>query len=105
MVLTNFKKSFSLQLRVSLLQLLISNVHLGHKRKFSHNEIRPFLLGYRHDIHILNLNYTLHQFKLLSYFLINIISAREKFLIVKDRDVCQLKEAIKIKNVFYFDKK
>ena len=105
MILNNFKKPFSLNIKLNLLQLLVSNIHLGHTRKFSNSQIKPFLLGQRHNIYILNVNYTLHQFKLLSTFLINIISFREKLLIVKDRDVCQLRNSIKIKNVFYFDKK
>ncbi len=105
MTLNNFKKSFSLNLKLSLLQLLVSNVHLGHTRKCSNSKIKPFLLGHRNDIYLLNVNYTLQQFKLLSTFLINIISLRQKFLIVKDRDSCQFKDSIKIKNVFYFDKK
>ena len=85
--------------------MLISNVHLGHKKKFLNVKIKPYLLGYRSNIYILNLTYTLVQFKILTSLIINLISLRQKLLVVKDRDLFNFREFLELKNVFYYDKK
>lgn len=103
--LNHFKRPFSLNIKLNIAQMLISNVHLGHTKKFSSVKIKPFLLGYRNDVYILNLSYTINQFKLVSNLIINLISLRQKLLVIKDRDIFNFKELLKLPNVFFFDKK
>lgn len=98
-------KSLTLNLKLNVSQMLISNVHLGHKKKFLNVKIKPYLLGYRSNIYILNLTYTLVQFKILTSLIINLISLRQKLLVVKDRDLFNFREFLELKNVFYYDKK
>ena len=98
-------KSLILNLKLNISQLLIANVHLGHKKRFLNVKIKPYLLGYRSNIYILNLTYTLLQFKTLTGLIVNLISLRQKLLIVKDRDLFKFRELLELKNVFYYDKK
>ena len=97
--------SLSLNLKLNISQMLLANVHLGHRKKFLDIKIKPYLLGYRSNIYILNLTYTLLQFKILVALIVNLISLRQKFLIVKDRDLFKFREFLKLRNVFYYDKK
>ena len=103
--LNNFTRPFSLNIKLNVAQMLVSNVHLGHTKKFSSVKIKPFLLGYRNNIYILNVSYTLNQIKLISALIINIISLRQKLLIIKDRDFFNFKMMLRLPNVFFFDKK
>ena len=48
---------------------------------------------------------TLNQIKLISALIINIISLRQKLLIIKDRDFFNFKMMLRLPNVFFFDKK
>lgn len=98
-------KSFTLYLKLNISQMVSSNVHLGHQKNFLDVKIKPFLLGYRSNIYILNLSYTLLQFKILIAFIINLISLRQKILIVKDRDYLNFRPLLAVRNVFYYDKK
>jgi len=98
-------KSLSLNLKLNISQMLIANVHLGHKKRFLNVKIKPYLLGYRANTYILNLTYTLLQFKILTALIINLISFRQKILIVKDRDLFKFRDFLELKNVFYYDKK
>jgi ribosomal protein S2 len=97
--------SLSLNLKLNISQMLLANVHLGHRKKFLDIKIKPYLLGDRSNIYILNLTYTLLQFKILVALIVNLISLRQKFLIVKDRDLFKFREFLKLRNVFYYDKK
>ena len=101
----SFTRPFSLNIKLSVSQMLISNVHLGHTKKFSNVKIKPFLLGYRNNVYILNVSYTLNQIKLVSALVINLISFRHKLLIIKDRDFFNFKMTVRLPNVFFFDKK
>jgi ribosomal protein S2 len=103
--LNNFTRPFSLNIKLNVSQMLISNVHLGHTKKFSNVKIKPFLLGYRNNIYILNVAYTLNQIKLISALIINLVSLRQKLLVIKDRDFFNFKTILRLPNVFFFDKK
>lgn len=85
--------------------MLLSNVHIGHTCRFLNVKIKPFLLGYRNDIHIINITYTSFQFKLVINFLINIFSLRQKVLIIRELDFFNFSRTLQLKNIFYYDKK
>lgn len=91
--------------RLTLNQLLLSNVYLGTKSNFFNVRVKPFLLGSRTGSYIINLSFTYLQFKILINLIINIVSYRQKILIVKDLDFYDLKASLLLKNVFYYDKK
>lgn len=95
-------------LRLTINQLILSNVYLGDSYYFINIKIKPFLLGYKNSYHIINLSFTQMQFKILMGFLVNIISLRQNILIVKELDVFNLKASFDedtIENVFFYDKK
>ncbi len=98
-------KSFDLNLKLTIHQMLMSNVHVGHTRQFLNIKIKPYLLGHRNNIYILNISQTSTQFKILINVLMNLISTRQKLLIVKDRDVFNFQQSLNLKNVYYYDKK
>jgi ribosomal protein S2 len=94
-----------MNLKLTLNQMLLSNVHIGHTCRFLNVKIKPFLLGYRNDIHIINITHTSFQFKLVINFLINIFSLRQKLLIVRELDFFDFARTLQLKNIFYYDKK
>ena len=99
-------KHFSnLTLKLTINQMLLSNVHIGHTKKFLNVSIKPYLLGKRNNIYILNVMHTGFQFKLLINFLINIIAMRQKFLIIKDRDIFNFRKLLNLNNIYFYDKK
>lgn len=85
--------------------MLLSNVHLGHTSRFLNTKIKPFLLGYRNNIHILNISFTSFQFKLLLNLIINLTSLRQKILLVNDKSFFNFRSLLRLKNIFYVDKK
>lgn len=85
--------------------MLLSNIHIGHTCRFLNVKIKPFLLGYRNDVHIINITYTSFQFKLVINFLINIFSLRQKLLIIRELDFFDFPKTLQLKNIFYYDKK
>ncbi len=98
-------KSLNLNLKLTINQMLVSNIHVGHTRRFLNVKIKPYLLGHRNNIYILNISHTSAQFKILINILINLISTRQKLLIIKDRDVFNFRDSLNLKNVFFYDKK
>lgn len=100
-----YKNLANLTLKLTLNQMLISNVHVGHTKKFLNVRIKPYLLGVRHNVYILNIVRTSFQFKLFINLIINIISLRQKLLIIKERDVYNFRNLLNVKRVYYSDKK
>ena len=53
-------KSLNLNLKLTINQMLMSNVHVGHTRRFLNVKVKPYLLGYRNkqkdDTHFLLYN-------------------------------------------------
>lgn len=92
-------------IKLTLNQLLLSNVHVGNISKFLNVKIKPFLLGKKNNTYILNISFTSIQLKLFINILINLISFRQKLLIVKDRDYFNFSSLLKLKNIYYYDKK
>jgi ribosomal protein S2 len=95
----------NLNLKLTINQMLNSNIHIGHTKRFLNVGIKPYLLGSRNNIYILNITKTPFQFKLFINILINLISLRQKLLIVKDRDVFNFKRLLNLKQVYYSDRK
>ena len=91
--------------RLTLNQLLLSNVYLGTKSNFFTVRVKPFLLGSRTGSYVINLSFTYLQFKILINLIVNIVSHRQKILIVKDLDFYNLAPSLLLKNIFYYDKK
>lgn len=94
-----------MNLKLTLNQMLLSNVHIGHTCRFLNVQMKPFILGYRSGIHIINISFTNFQFKIFINFLINIFSLRQKLLILKELDFFNFSNYLNLKNVFYYDKK
>jgi len=97
--------SANLNLKLTINQMLMSNLHIGHTRKFLNANVKPYLLGTRNNINILNVTKTPFQFKLFINILINISSLRQKVLIVKDRDIFGFNELLNMSSVYYYNKK
>ena len=95
----------NLNLKLTINQMLTSNIHIGHTKRFLNVGIKPYLLGSRNNIYILNIAKTPFQFKLFINILINLVSLRQKLLIVKDRDVFNFKRLLNLKQVYYSDRK
>jgi ribosomal protein S2 len=100
-----YKNTINLGLKLTIDQMLMSNVHLGHTKKFLNVHIKPYLLGSRNNIYILNVVHTAVQFKLIINIIINLISLRQKLLIIKERDVFNFRKLLNVKHTFYSDKK
>lgn len=92
-------------LRLTINQLVLSNVYMGDNYQFINTKIKPFLLGYKNGYHIINLSFTCIQIKLLINILINLVSLRQKILIVKDLDFFNLTIFLNYNNVFFYNKK
>lgn len=99
------KSSLNLNLKLTINQMLLINMHVGHSKKFLNGKVKPYLLGVRNNINILNISQSPFQFKLLINILINLVSLRNKILIVKDRDLFNFRNLLNLKNVYYYDKK
>jgi ribosomal protein S2 len=99
------KSSLNLNLKLTINQMLLINMHVGHSKKFLNGKVKPYLLGVRNNINILNISKSPFQFKLLINILINLVSLRNKILIVKDRDLFNFRNLLNLKNVYYYDKK
>ena len=69
--------SANINLKLTINQMLMSNLHIGHTRKFLNSNVKPYLLGTRNNINILNITKTPFQFKLF----INILILEVEFLV------------------------
>lgn len=96
---------YSLNLQLSIEQLLIVNAHLGHTCKFLNIKIKPYLIGQRANIYLINVSHTAQQFKVFLNVLINLFSLRKKLLIVKDFTFFDFKVIMSNSYIYYYDKK
>ena len=96
---------YSLNLQLSVEQLLLVNAHLGHVRKFLSVKIKPYLIGQRANIYLINVLYTADQFRVFLNVLINLFCLRQKLLIVKDLVFFDFKSIMDNSNIYYYDKK
>ena len=42
--------SANLNLKLTINQMLMSNLHIGHTRKFLNSNVKPYLLGTRNNV-------------------------------------------------------
>ena len=91
--------------RLTISQLMLSNIYLGDNFAFVNIKIKPFLLGYKNGYHLINLSFTQIQFKIVLKVIINLIINRQKILIVKNNDFYNLNYYFNNKNVFFYIKK
>ena len=97
--------SYSLNLQLSIEQLLVVNAHLGHTRKFLSIKVKPYLIGQRANIYLINISNTAYQFKILLNVLVNLFSLRKKLLIIKDFAFFDFKLIMSNPLIYYYDKK
>ena len=95
----------NLNLKLTINQMLNSNIHLGHTKRFLNVGVKSYLLGSRNNLYVLNVSKTPFQFKLFINILINLISVRQKLLIIKDRDVYNFRCLLNLKQIYYSDRK
>lgn len=98
---SNIDQSFKL----TMSQMIISNLYLGTNNEYVSGAVKPFLLGKRNGFYIINLSFTYLQLKVLINFIMNIVSLRRKILIVKENDMFNLNLLVNYSNIFYYDKK
>jgi ribosomal protein S2 len=100
-----FLNFYSLNLQLSIDQLLVVNAHLGHARKFLSTQIKPYLVGRRINIYLLNISQTVNQLKVFLSVLINLFSLRHKLLIIRDFNFFDFRSVMVNSNIYYYDKK
>jgi len=91
--------------KLTMGQMILSNIYLGTNNEYISSAVKPFLLGKRNGFYIINLSFTYLQFKVLINFIMNIVSLRRKLLIVKENDMFNLNLLVNYSNIFYYDKK
>ena len=96
---------YSLNVQLSVEQLLIVNAHIGHTRKFLNIKVKPYLMGQRANIYLINVSYTSQQFKIFLNVLINLFSLRKTLLIIKDFTFFDFKVIMSNSYIYYYDKK
>lgn len=67
---------------VTMRQMLEAGVHFGHQKRFWNPKMAPYIFGVRHQIHIINLEYTLALYKDAVNFLGGIAAKKGKVLFV-----------------------
>ena len=100
-----YKNSSNLNLTLTVDQMLMSNIHIGHTKKFLNVKVKPYLLGSRNNIYILNILNTSSQFKTFINLIINLVSLRHRILVVKDRDLFNFRHMLKLNNIYFYDQK
>lgn len=67
---------------ISMRDLLEAGVHFGHQARYWNPKMAPYIYGARHNIHIINLEYTLPIFRDVLGFIEAIAKKRGKILFV-----------------------
>lgn len=67
---------------VTMRQMLEAGVHFGHRTRFWHPKMRPYIFGERNKIHIINLEKTLPLFNEAMQFVRKLAANRGKLLFV-----------------------
>jgi hypothetical protein len=92
-------------LKLTINQLVLSNVYIGANTDFYNLALKPFLLQIESNFVIFNLKYTYWSLKLLVSFVIKIFSSTQKILIVNNSEFFRFTFLLKYKNIMYYDKK
>lgn len=91
--------------RLTVKQLILSNVYFGTSSLFLNKKIKPYLLGIKGTNYIFNLSFTFLQFKQLVAVILNMVSHRQKILVVKNVNFYKFVDQLLINNLFYYEKK
>lgn len=91
--------------RLTVKQLINSNIYLGASSLFLNTKIKPYLLGIKGTNYVFNISFTFLQLKQLINVILNIISYRQKILIVKNISFYQFADQLLISNLYYYEKK
>lgn len=67
---------------ITMRQMLEAGVHFGHQKRFWNPKMAPYIFGVRHQIHIINLEYTLSLYEEARNFLGGIAQKKGKVLFV-----------------------
>ncbi len=67
---------------VSMRDMLEAGVHFGHRTRYWNSQMKPYIFGIRHNVHIINLEETLPLFNNAIKFLGRIAENRGKILFV-----------------------
>lgn len=68
--------------KASMKKMLEAGVHFGHRSRFWHPKMKPFIYGTRNNVHIINLEKTLTQFNEALNFISKTIANGESILFV-----------------------
>lgn len=74
---------------ITMRQMLEAGVHYGHKKRFWNPKMSPYIFGVRHQIHIINLEYTLPLYREAINFLSGIAAKKGKILFVGTKRAAQ----------------
>jgi small subunit ribosomal protein S2 len=74
---------------ISMRQLLEAGVHFGHQKRYWNPKMAPYIFGIRNNIHIINLDISLPQFKDALSFASNVAAHRGKILFVGTKRAAQ----------------
>lgn len=88
---------------LSIKEMLKAGIHFGHQTRYWNPKMKPFIYSVRNNIHIINLEKTIHMFNNAIIELNNIIKKKGKILFVgTKRSACKIvcKEAIFCKQFF-----
>ena len=91
-------------IKLTIDQLLVSGTHLGYIKKFLNRQLKPYLLGFKGPFNIFNIKYIHLQLRLLMHLIINVISLRQKILIVNHyKEIGNLLPFLTIKRSFFLE--
>lgn len=92
-------------IQLSLQQLLHYGIHIGSHRRQLHRDLKAYLLGFKNGINIFNPQFMHMQLRLLSHIIINVLSRRQKILIVNQESTAATLTKINPKRLFLIDGK
>lgn len=92
-------------IKLSVSQMLLSNIHIGNTTRFLNVKIKPYIFGRRGSVYLFNVSTTYVQLKLFLTLAINLVSRRRKLLIVKDRDFYNFQSLLNVRHTYYYYKK
>lgn len=67
---------------ITMRQMLEAGVHFGHQKRFWNPKMAPYIFGVRHQIHIINLEYSLPLYRDAVNFLGRVAAKKGKILFV-----------------------
>jgi small subunit ribosomal protein S2 len=67
---------------ISMQEMLEAGIHFGHKTRYWNPAMAPYIYGIRSQIHIINLDETLHRFQTALNVIANLAANRGKILFV-----------------------